>query len=93
MQIDTHPHTLSIPLPTHTHTHQHDPESNPACIPPSSVGGKYIMYAFATDGTQTNNHDFSPCSKTMMNAVIADRGQRVTSGRTFTEADNRAGSE
>ena len=62
------------------HTYQHDPDSNPACVPPTSAGGKYIMYAFATDGTQRNNDEFSSCSRTMMNAVIADRGQRLTSG-------------
>ena len=51
------------------------------------------MYAFATDGTQPNNDEFSPCSRTMMNAVIADRGQRLTSGMRFTKAYNWAQDE
>ena len=83
---------LFLFLSQHTHT-QHDPDSNPACVPPTSAGGKYIMYAFATDGTHPNNDDFSPCSRTMMNAVIADRGQTGTSGMIqflATEANNQA---
>ena len=41
------------------------------------------MYAFATDGTQANNNDFSPCSRTMMDPVIAARGQTIRAGMTF----------
>ncbi len=33
------------------------------------------MYAFATAGSQPNNDEFSPASRTMMNNVIAVRGQ------------------
>jgi len=53
------------------------------CAPPTSSGGKYIMYAFATDGTQANNDEFSPCSRTMMDAVIAVRGQTVDPGTVY----------
>jgi len=41
------------------------------------------MYAFATDGTQANNDEFSPCSRTMMNNVIAVRGQTVDPGISY----------
>ena len=33
------------------------------------------MYAFATNGEQENNNAFSPCSRVMMDNVIAVRGQ------------------
>ena len=38
----------------------------------SPSGNKFIMYAFASDGSQRK---FSKCSQDMMNTVIESRGQ------------------
>ena len=48
----------------------HDTTSN--CI--NQPGGNYIMYPQATDGSQTNNRLFSPCSIASMTAVIEAKG-------------------
>ena len=54
----------------HNFGSQHDETSD--CI--NQPGGNYIMYPQATDGSQTNNRLFSPCSITAMSAVIDVKG-------------------
>ena len=53
---------------------QHDPTTG-ECAPSDSNGGKYVMFAHATSGAQSNNDDFSPCSIEMMFPIIEDKGQ------------------
>ena len=54
--------------------HQHDPVDDNTCSPGGN-DGNYIMYAFANTGDRGNNMEFSPCSTTMMDVIIANRGQ------------------
>ena len=54
--------------------HQHDPEDDDTCSPGGSRGN-YVMYAFANSGSQSNNDEFSLCSRKQMQTVIAGRAQ------------------
>ncbi|CAI8036894.1 Disintegrin and metalloproteinase domain-containing protein 10 [Geodia barretti] len=57
----------------HNFGSEHDPESSD-CAPGGS-GGNFIMYAFATSGSQGNNNRFSTCSRESMRLFIRTRGQ------------------
>eukprot|EP00040_Diaphanoeca_grandis_P034899 m.218049 g.218049 ORF g.218049 m.218049 type:complete len:795 (-) comp33250_c0_seq3:266-2650(-) len=48
---------------------EHDPDDD-LCSPGDDAGGNYIMFAAATDGTHTNNHEFSTCSRESMGTVM-----------------------
>lgn len=48
----------------------HDSTSMPQCTPGAGAGGNYIMFSQATDGSQSNNNDFSPCSRQSINSVL-----------------------
>lgn len=50
---------------------EHDPEDT-SCAPSDADGGHYIMYAAATDGSRTNNNQFSTCSTASMASVIGN---------------------
>lgn len=49
---------------------EHDPET-PECSPGDEAGGNFIMFPAATDGTERNNHLFSPCSTAQISKVIS----------------------
>ena len=54
----------------HNFGSQHDATGN--CI--DQPDGNYIMFPRANDGSQLNNRMFSPCSISMMSAVIDVKG-------------------
>ena len=56
------------PTPSSLSRAQHDPMDSPP-------DGAYIMSAFATDGSQPNNDNFSPRSVLEMTPVVRTRGQ------------------
>ena len=65
MHTHTHAHTHA-----HSHTHtQHDPSTTSTCSPGGSRGN-YIMYPRATDGTDSNNNQFSQCSIDSIRPVL-----------------------
>ncbi|CAG5128770.1 unnamed protein product, partial [Candidula unifasciata] len=51
---------------------EHDAET-PECSPDGFSGGRFIMYPYAVSGYDENNHDFSPCSKRYISAVLTTR--------------------
>ncbi|XP_071148410.1 ADAM 17-like protease [Mytilus edulis] len=61
---------------------EHDPTSGD-CAPGSIIGnGKYLMYPFSVTGEDSNNDDFSTCSKTYINAVLKSKAESCFSEDT-----------
>lgn len=54
----------------HAFGSQHDDD---ACSPGGDIGN-FLMYPYVTSGNLPNNRVFSPCSRNMINPVIANRG-------------------
>ncbi|CAG2215802.1 ADAM17 [Mytilus edulis] len=61
---------------------EYDPTSGD-CAPGSIIGnGKYLMYPFSVTGEDSNNDDFSTCSKTYINAVLKSKAESCFSEDT-----------
>ncbi|XP_046555990.1 ADAM 17-like protease [Haliotis rubra] len=53
------------------------------CSPSSIIGdGKYLMYPYSVSGVHPNNHQFSPCSKVLIDRVLQSKGSACFKERT-----------
>lgn len=69
----------------HNFGSKHDSDSDPTCSPSNN---KYIMTAYANDGSKTNNYKFSPCSISSMYTIIGTVGQDSETGCFRLATDN-----
>ncbi len=61
---------------------QHDPGTT-ECSPGFGGGGNFLMFPQATDGAQTNNRMFSPCSRRSIRNVLQSSRSDCFSGKQF----------
>ena len=73
----------------HNFGSEHDPSDRPECVP-SGSDGKFLMYAYATDGSRRNNRIFSSCSIEQMSSIISSVGQDSETG-CLRYADDKCG--
>jgi disintegrin and metalloproteinase domain-containing protein 10 len=68
----TNARSLSILTTAHEigHNYGSPHDSTAACTPSGASGGKFLMYAFATSGTNPNNDNFSECSRQSICEVL-----------------------
>eukprot|EP00055_Hartaetosiga_balthica_P006622 m.21131 g.21131 ORF g.21131 m.21131 type:complete len:1118 (+) comp5328_c0_seq1:47-3400(+) len=79
----------------------HDDPEDSTCAPSAANGGKYLMYAIAVNGDDTNNDKFSPCSIGLIRDVLHVKGTCFTTtprgvcgnGKTEEDPDNPLQSE
>lgn len=69
----------------HNFGSKHDLDTDPTCSPGNN---KYIMTAYANDGSKTNNYKFSPCSINSMYTIIEKAGQNNETGCFRLATDN-----
>eukprot|EP00039_Didymoeca_costata_P023436 m.7120 g.7120 ORF g.7120 m.7120 type:complete len:843 (-) comp3648_c0_seq2:51-2579(-) len=61
---------------------EHDPDGT-ECAPDNSEGGRFLMYAAATDGSRKNNKQFSTCSIESISKIVYNQANCFSQGVAY----------